>query len=129
MPVPALACVIRRSVDVDDELSAGAALSIGGAYLVPDVFAHIHAYLDASDGVDGALAARLEVSLLVKDTVVGQEYLVVDVHKLAVAGQRRRVVYLPLFFIGKANHHRYAKAGFHHFVQVTKVVLNELRFE
>lgn len=52
--------------------------------------------MDAVDDKDRTLVASLEVSVLVKDAVIGQVYFVIDAKELAVVGDGCGVVYVVL---------------------------------
>ena len=80
----AFAAVVGGAVDVDDHLRAGGFLDVGGAVLKPDVLTDVDADAGAADLIDGADITGGEVTLLVKDAVVGEEDLAVDVDEFAV---------------------------------------------
>ena len=88
----ALAAVVGGAVDVDDGLGAGGLLDVCGAFRHPDVFTDVDADARAADLIDGALIAGGEVAFLVKDAVVGEEYLAVDVDEFAVVNDGGGVV-------------------------------------
>ena len=89
----ALADLVGRRGDVDDQRRAGERLVALGHARHPDVLADREADLHAVD-LDGAAGRRprLEVAHLVEDAVVGQMDLAVDALHRAVGQHGRRVV-------------------------------------
>ena len=96
----ALAAVVGGAVDVDDGLGAGGFLDVCGAFRHPDVFTDVDADARAADLIDGALIAGGEVAFLIKDAVVGEEYLAVDIDEFAVVDDRGGVVYFAVRDVG-----------------------------
>ena len=96
----ALAAVVGGAVDVDDGLGAGGFLDVCGAFRHPDVFTDVDADARAADLIDGALIAGGEVAFLIKDAVVGEEYLAVDVDEFAIVDDGGGVVYFAVRDVG-----------------------------
>ena len=71
--------------------------------LVPDVFTNIDANTDSCHGIHRALVASSEVAVLIKDTIVGQIYFVIDASKLAIMNDCGGIVEVT-FSINKAEH-------------------------
>src|SRR5207248_232842 len=88
----ALAGVIRRTIDVDEDFGPAVALNQGRSAGVPNVLAYIDADEGACDLVDRRARAGPEIAILVEDAVIGKVVLVIDVDDRAVVGDRRRVV-------------------------------------
>src|SRR4029077_12740495 len=80
----AFAAVVRRAVDVDQELGAVIGLPGHRARRIPAVFADRHADPDARQLEYWRPVAGREIALLVEDPVVRQEDLVVHGLDLAV---------------------------------------------
>ena len=55
-----------------------------GPLKVPYVFANVNTDLGATDDIYRTVGASVEISLLVKDAVVGQDHLVIDAYKVPV---------------------------------------------
>jgi hypothetical protein len=92
LALEALAGVVGRGVDVDDEPRAGQRLVGQRRAGDPDVLADRQPDLDAVDLDDRAARAALEVAQLVEDAVVGQVDLAIDRLHGAVGAHRRGVV-------------------------------------
>ena len=124
----ALALVIRRGVDRDDDLGACAALGPGGAVSEPDVLADVHTDVDAPDRDDGIPLARFEVAVLVKDPVVRKKHFVIHMDEPAVMHDRRRV---GDAFVGvhEPDDRRDPPRLSGDLLERAQVVLHELRFE
>ena len=91
--------VVRRRVEVDDELRAARRLGEDRSGRAPRVFADRDADLHARDVEQRQrLARRDEVALLVEDGVVRQQLLAVDAVHAAVRADRRRVVQIATRF-------------------------------
>ena len=76
--------MIRRGAYVDYNLGPRVGLSGSWSYLVPDILAYVDANIDASDDINRALAPSPGVAVLIKDTIVGQIYFVLDASELAI---------------------------------------------
>ncbi len=96
LPLPALSQVVGRHRQVDDDLRATREGSrLGGAAVVPDVFADVHSqtharHLDHDDAVSGG-----EVPLLIKDRVIWQPDLPVGAYQCAPCQDGRSVGHHP----------------------------------
>src|SRR5207302_2650609 len=85
-----------RRVDVDDQLRIREGLSGRGPRGVPDVLADVHAKEDIPQLDDRGALARAEISVLVENPVVWQEYLVVNRGDHAIVHDCRCVVNVGL---------------------------------
>src|SRR6266550_2908790 len=102
---PALAVVVGRTVDVDQELGAMVCLPSHRAGRKPAVLAHRQTDPDAAHLDDRAAVAWFEIPFLVEDAVVGQENLVKDGLDFTAAEERRRVEYVA-FLVDEADDRR-----------------------
>jgi hypothetical protein len=121
--------VVRRGVDVDDQLGAGRRLRRNGSRGVPDVLADGHADPDPADQ-EQLLGARTgtEVPLLVEDRIVGQRLLAVDAVHLAEGADGGGVVEVG-GLVDEADHGGAAPRGRGHLVEVGLVVGDEARLQ
>ena len=103
LPGVSLAEVIGRGADIDDDLRPRVSLDAGRADLVPDILANIDADADAGDGIDGAAVTGAEVAVFVEDAVVGQEYLVVNIHQPAVVDDGGGVIDSLFLVVGETG--------------------------
>ena len=125
LPEPALAPVIGRAVDVQDDPGPGVGLDVGRPRLIPDVLTHVHPDTSPVDIKNWALAARLEIALLVEDTVVGQMDLVIYAEKLAVLYHRGGVEKL-LIPIDEPDYHGDPRRMLDNLVETLAVIANEV---
>ena len=128
LPLHALACVVRRAVDVDQDLGAMVGLPCHRARRVPAVFADADRDPDACDLEDRAAVTDREVALLVEDAVVGQEDLVIDRLQLFVVDEGRGVEDLAVV-VDKTDHRRDSRRGGDHRLELLQVVAYEAGLE
>ena len=120
----ALACVVGRAVDVDQQLSAVMRLPGHRSGWVPAVLTHGHADPHAFELEDRAAMSRLEVALFVEHPVVREKDLVIHGFELAVLHESRGVEDRAVI-VDKTNHGSDSLRRFGHEVEVLEVVANE----
>ena len=84
LPLPRLAGVKRRSVDIHDDLGAGFPLGHNRANGIPDVFADAHAHRSAVDDIHRAFLSPAKIAVFVKHPIVGQVHFAILVQNAAV---------------------------------------------
>ena len=123
------AVVKGRGGNVDEEFGISCkGLLPGRATGIPDVFAYGNAKCDAVEAVDAWGIARLEVTIFIKDTVIGQVGFVVDVDEVPVTGNGCGIVNVGLA-VGKADDGSNALCCFYKFVKYAAAGVKETRFE
>ncbi len=125
---PALAGVIRRTVDVDQQLGALVGLPSHRAGWVPAVLADRHTDFDAGHLEYGTSMPDCEIALLVEHPVVGQEHLVVDGLDLTVMHEGGGVVEVAIL-VDETDDRRDPLGRAGHDLQVLQVVAHEPRLE
>ncbi|MBA7702951.1 hypothetical protein ES703_111729 [subsurface metagenome] len=96
--------------------------------LVPEVFTDADTDTNASYGVYRTLLPRLEVAVLIKDTIVGQVYLVIDTNQLAIVDDCGRIVNVA-FGIDETDHDSKPCGVFDHSVKRPLILFNKLRLK
>ena len=124
----ALTVVVWGAVDVDQDLRAVMRLPGHRTGGEPAVLAHRETEAHAIQLEDRAAVAGLEVALLVKHTVVGQENLVEDGLDLAAVDERRGVEDVA-FLVDKPDDCRDVPGRLGDRLQLGDVVAHEGRFE
>ncbi len=124
-PLRQAAGVVRRRVDVDDELGTSRRLLGDRATRTPCVLADAHPHAHTTDHEQlGFLHAGREVALLVEDGVVRQQTLVVDADHLTSRAHSRRVVQIEAG-IDEADHRGAATGTGSHLLQRGAIVGDE----
>ncbi|MBA7693976.1 hypothetical protein ES703_102576 [subsurface metagenome] len=95
--------MIWRSAYIHDGLGPRVGLGSSWSSLVPDVLTDIDADTNTTYDINRTLPASLEVAVLIKDTVVGQVYLVIDTNKFAIMNHRGGIINVT-FGINETNH-------------------------
>src|SRR3990172_8424978 len=91
-PESCLADMIRRCIDIYDNLCPKEGLNMSGSFRVPYILAYIHAYTHITDGVYRESCACLKISVFIKDPVIGKVHLMIDIHNGLVVEYRSSII-------------------------------------
>jgi len=127
-PFFALSFVVRRGIDVDNHLGACQGKGARGSFAEPDVLADVHAELYSPQGDEGIAVPGTEIAVLVEDTVVRQQDLVVHRCQAPVVEDCRCVVQ-PLLLVDKPDNSGDAPGRPLDVLERPQVVIHELRLE
>ena len=99
----ALAAMIGRGIDIDQQLSVRRGRLRGGIFL-PDVFADAKSYTDTTDVQQAGLVSRGEITLLVKNLVVRKFLFAVFPNNHTLMQHSRYIIKRAVYPAGVTDH-------------------------
>src|SRR3984893_6105946 len=100
-----------------------------GSGRIPDIFADVDANMHVVDAKDGGLATRLEIAVLVKNSVVGQVVLMVDTGQPALGDDGGSIVdiMVTIYKTDDGGQTWQVAALLNQFIQLTQIIGNKAR--
>jgi hypothetical protein len=130
LAIETFARVIGRRREVDYKVRvAYERLQLGRPTGIPDIFTDIHAHARVAKVVDRASSSRLKVTLFVKDSVVRQESLMINIQQFSVRDDSRSVVDVRPVSVDKTYDYQLVGARFNHAVERAPVLAHKVRAE